>query len=129
MSDVWFHSADEREAMIEAERAGTTIERHGLGYHLRKLAGGDAEHFETLEALRDEVKARLQRIKAEEGEREREPEPEPIPPQPQQDEEDGEDEDDEGDDEDESEESDEDKEEQPAPHRRAPHRPTPRRRR
>jgi hypothetical protein len=59
MSDAWFHDADERAALVEAEKVGTTIEKRGPRYLLRLMSEDDGQHFDTLEELRAEVKARL----------------------------------------------------------------------
>jgi hypothetical protein len=86
MSDeAWFHSADERQAMVEAEQVGAAIDRVGPRYLLRRLAGADdAQHFEDIETLRAEVRARLKQRLAERGEPEQSP-PQSEPPPVEQD--------------------------------------------
>jgi hypothetical protein len=82
MSDVWYNDADERQAMVEAEQVGTTIERRGPRYLLRLLREDEGQHFDTLEDLRAEVKARLMRRPSGSMPGPAPPSPPPGPPPP-----------------------------------------------
>lgn len=82
MSDAWFNTADERAALEEAEKVGMTVEQRGPRWLLYPLVGvADPTNpiwFDDLNALRQEVKARLARQQASQP-----PTDLPPPPPPQ----------------------------------------------